>query len=225
MTWCNQVRLSHRSSSRVDCHAHTEKGLEALVLGKAFPRSTQTLLPTQGIDSHPPGSCPAPGTACPQAQLGLAMPPASHRCLGLLARSTSWPLPASECCPVSPQCSTPTPLSESHKPHTDQGPWKQPCVSYEPQESSVPSPQHFLRQLPNTTVLLASPCCLSSGGALHGPLPQPSGWPHSRAACECDRAAVSVPPAAAEPTLLPSPAMLGPSGTASSPATAVHSKI
>lgn len=201
-------------------------GLKALDLWEALPHFTQALLPAQGTDSHPPGSCPALDTACPRAQLGLAMPPASHRCLGPLARSSSWPPPASQCCPVSPQHTVPTPLSESHKPHIDQSPSKQPYVSYELQESSVPSPQHLLRQLPNTTGAPGLPLLsCQSGGVLHGPLLQPSGWPHSRAACECDRAAVSVPEAAAQPSLLPPPSGTVSSSLWLSPATAVHSKI
>lgn len=198
VTWCNQLGLSHCSSSRVDCQAHSAKGLKALDLGRHSHASPRHCCPLQELT----GSCPAPGTACPQAQLALAMPPASHRCLGLLVRSSSWPLPAPECCPVPPEHTIPTPLSESHKPHTDQDPWKQPCVSHELQESSVPSPQHFLRQLPNTTGAPGLPLLPHMG-----PCPSHQGG-HTPGQPACDRAAVSVPPAA-EPSLLPCPAMLG----------------
>lgn len=143
---CQHLPLSHRQPQwRPGCQAHTRRRLKALNLGDTIPMLNLDVAAYTGsclasVCTQCSLLLPAPGAACPQARLGLAVPPASHRCPGphawLSPWSTGWgrdPMGQSMAQPQQPAQHTQTGPGHSSKPASPL-PW-----------SAVPSP-HFPMQ-------------------------------------------------------------------------------
>lgn len=246
---CQHLPLSHRQPQwRPGCQAHTRRRLKALNLGDTIPMLNLDVAAYTGsclasVCTQCSLLLPAPGAACPQARLGLAVPPASHRCPGApcLAQSLEhrlgqgpygaehgtapaacpahpdWPWPqlqaclpaALECCPISPlPHATNVRTTNQTQSRTLGNSFMFPTSSRRAQ-----SPVHStsLASCPNPTRLLAAPMLPRGLGGAQAPARasaprcgggHPPGQPCKR------RAAVPILPAAAEPGLLPLPAVL-----------------